>query len=308
MVDQVQHRAGMTALAIVDGLARGTLAGAVPARIRVILRNGYDVDLRRFRSHWRTRSTRNARNSGFGGAELRSVFVAFRVPPLAINQAEPFGMFRKVLIRRHQREEGVDKPLVDDLAAVLRAQTSRRSVRAIAGRPVTVEGREPERIARLKGRLFLHGQRADLQVGTLRNPCRQAPTTVRRTAPAGTDRRHTTCRAAARRPAAGDRPSRASSTARRRTPPGRLPGTPPAPPARADEDGILRREAGALPHLERCARDLLQTRGQFAGCVPFRGCGAGLRHNHAPGLASRCNSEARHRFPSAGVFTSSSMQ
>ena len=210
------------------------------------------------------------------------MFVAFRMPALAVNQAEPLGMIVKMLIGRHQCEKRMNKALVNHLAALFFAQPRGAAVRTVAGRPVAVKGRKPERIAQLERRPFSHVQRADGQVRIPRDPRRpgRPPSHAALFLQETVDRIECPSRPPPReQQAAVLRAHRQLLAAERRQidlgeqPAGYGPGP--------YDDGGPGGAARTVPHLERSPRDLLQERRQFTCRVSLGDGGPRLRHNDA---------------------------
>ncbi len=160
IIDKRQHRAGVAAFGIVNGLTALALAGAVP----VVLRHGNDRCLRRFAQPLLHTLNDEVSQVGIGQAQLRLVRGAF-----ALDQAVPFGMLLEIFLRRHERIECVDESLVTDLAAHRRRQARSVAVVVIAGRPFAVEGRKPERLAIFKRRFLALVQIANAQIRLLGN-------------------------------------------------------------------------------------------------------------------------------------------
>ncbi len=133
-IDEAEHQARRTAFLLVDRGALGALAIAMP----VVLRDRGDGRL-----GVGAEPFLEVLDQLFAHVLVRQAQLCVLCGAFALDLAEPFGMVGKVLLRRDQRIERVDEPLVDVLAAVLRFEAVLLTVGLVAHRPVRVEGVGP---------------------------------------------------------------------------------------------------------------------------------------------------------------------
>ena len=199
VVHERQHAARRAALGVVNGLAVGALARAVA----VVLRHRNDLGIRRLAQPFLHALHHEVPQLRVGQAELRVL-----VRALAVDEAVPLGMRAEMLLRRHERIEGMREALVLDAAAQGFGNAVRSAIGDVvepssaARTPATRKGRD----TRIRARSG-HPNPARASSGEREWSWPRAPTSARRIAPARSDTRRKACPAARPRPATTGHPS-----------------------------------------------------------------------------------------------------
>ncbi len=150
LVDEPDERAGLAAFAFHDGLAVGALAGIPP----VVLRDGVDEVFGAVAHTVFDALGDDVEHVGVGEAQLRVVPHAFTV-----DEAVVLGTLLEEFLRRHEREEGVHRPVGLHAARLL--AVGHGAVNLVPRGPDGVEGLLVEVIAHADARRVLVVQAAE---------------------------------------------------------------------------------------------------------------------------------------------------